>query len=629
MPGLSARAEIREADNHKRMKYMAILLTLLTSAAVAETNPPGGPGFLIEGYDVQGNTVLPKEKIDGILTNYVGAKVGIERLKQGLGKLQLLYRNFGFVTVSVSLPQQRLTNGIVRVRIIEGKLARIDVKGNRYFSSNNVMRALPGLSTNVLLNSRWFQPELDRANNNIDRQIYPSVSPGALPGETDLTLKVKDRLPLHAHIEIDNKSTPGTPPLRIDGAVQYNNLWQTEQQIGLEYDFSPQSMKSYDTEPQFFDQPSVASYSGFYRIPFGAGENLRDVSEKMPVDFGYDQVTHQFHIPPSTGNSELVIYASRSASEIPLHFGPLTEVEAKPQFDLDQAAAERDVTDNEDVGLKYTVPVKEFARVSSSFTFGGDFKTYTPSSYTTNYTYFSEYAISATGNRTLTTNFTSAVGTSQHSRLYYVPLSLGWSASRPDRLGTTGFNLNESVFLAGLGPSRTNYQTVAGSEKAGGNYGVTTAGLTRDFPLGRDWSLLLHSDGQWATEPLINNEQYALGGTGGVRGYEEGESYGDIGWRVMADIRAPAIAVGQFPNGKESIPAAVRTSWFMDYGENFLIDRPGVPFNSVEEWGTGFGAYYTAGQRFQARLTVAWALHDGIIRTTGDTTAYFSVGFQF
>jgi hypothetical protein len=444
-----------------------------------------------------------------------------------------------------------------------------------------------------------------------------------------LTLKVKDRLPLHAHFEINDKATPGTPPLRIDTAVQYNNLWQREQQFGLEYNFSPQSFKSFDTEPRFYEQPSIASYSSFYRIPLGNGENLRDRSEQMPVDFGYDQVTHQFHMPPPMGEPELVLYASRSASEIPLHIGPLSVVDSTPLSDLTQQTGERDVTDNEDLGLKLTVPLKEFAGIHSSFAFGVDFKTYTSSSYQTNYTYVAQYGLDAFGNRVLTTNYTIALGAARHQWLDYLPLSVGWSAARPDPHGTTSFNINESVFLSPLESARTNFQSVAGTSKAGGNYGITTAGLTREEPLGGDWSILLHADGQWSSEAIINNEQYALGGTAGVRGYEEGESYGDLGWRVMTDVRAPAVAVGEFPNGSQRIPAHLRMSLFMDYGESFLIERSGVPFDHIEEWGTGIGAYYNAGQRFDARLTLAWALHDGAIRNAGDTSAYFSIGFQF
>ena len=102
------------------------------------------PAFKVDGYHVEGNTVLPPEKLD-FLTNYTGPAVSLARLREGLGDLQLLYRNLGFPTISVTLPQQRLTNGIVEVKVIEGRLESINVVSNRFFSSNNILRALPSL----------------------------------------------------------------------------------------------------------------------------------------------------------------------------------------------------------------------------------------------------------------------------------------------------------------------------------------------------------------------------------------------------------------------------------------------------------------------------------------------------
>jgi hemolysin activation/secretion protein len=172
---------------------------------------------------------------------------------------------------------------------------------------------------------------------------------------------------------------------------------------------------------------------------------------------------------------------------------------------------------------------------------------------------------------------------------------------------------------------------VAASPDAGGNYTTLTAGLTRRQNLPDNWSLLLRANGQWASEPIINNEQFALGGTAGVRGYEEGEVYGDDGWRVMFDVNAPPVQVGELPvsDGGEGIPAFLRCSWFMDYGETWLIDRP-TPLSLVyNEWGTGLGFYLTAGEHFDARLTLAWALRETPATHVGETRAYFSVGYQF
>src|SRR5581483_7690876 len=108
--------------------------------------------FNVRGYRIEGNSVLPPEKF-GVLSNYTGNAVDLPRLRQGLGELQLLYRNLGFATVGVTLPQQKLTDGFVRVKVVEGRLSDISVAGNRYYSAENVRRALPSLTTNVLLNT--------------------------------------------------------------------------------------------------------------------------------------------------------------------------------------------------------------------------------------------------------------------------------------------------------------------------------------------------------------------------------------------------------------------------------------------------------------------------------------------
>jgi hemolysin activation/secretion protein len=164
---------------------------------------------------------------------------------------------------------------------------------------------------------------------------------------------------------------------------------------------------------------------------------------------------------------------------------------------------------------------------------------------------------------------------------------------------------------------------------AGGNYTTVNAGLTREQKLVGEWSALLNVRGQWASAPLINNEQFALGGTGGVRGYQEGEIYGDTGWRSMLDIRAPTIVAGYFPTEEGTLPAELRVSWFMDYGQTALIDRPTTTDLTYTEWGTGLGFLLTIGEHLDARLTLAWALIDTPTTKAGSAQAYFSVGVQF
>ena len=580
------------------------------------------PTIQVRAYQIEGNTALPAAEFN-LLTNYIG-EVDFPRIREGLGKIQLRYRELGFPTISVTLPQQKLTNGIVRVKIVEGKISDIVVTGNRYYSAANIRRALPSLTTNILINTKWFQPELDRANLSQDRQIYPVVAPGFEPGTTALTLKVKDQLPLHGHMEINDNSTPNTPLLRLDTALQYDNLLQRDHQLGLDYNFSPQQMKtgSYN----FYDQPMVASYSGYYRLPLGFGQGLRENYEHLPVTFGYDEVTHRFNLPPATGNPDFILYASRSVSDTPVLYSPLHEVFTNSLAEIGSQSAQHTLTFNNNIGGKFTVPLREFAGVQSSVQLGLDYKSYQAQGFSTNLTYFKLYAIDGFGNRVLVTNQTIRLPNNTYNNLFYLPLSLNWVGARPDKSGSTSFSVGANVFLESLAAARTNFQTVAGSSHAGGNYTTLNAKLVRLQNLGGNWSALFNANGQWASAPLISNEQFGIGGLSGVRGYQSGENYGDTGWRTQFDLRAPPVVVGYFPAQGGDVPANLRCSVFMDYGEVYHLDSLVA---AIEQWGTGFGFYLTAGSHFDARLTLAYPLIATPTTPAGDVQAYFSVGYQF
>ena len=616
------------------MLYWANTLVFSALPGLAGAVAPPGVSklaFSIKSYEVQGNSVMPRERLDKIFKPYTGTNVSIDRILQAVKDCQLEYRNLGYATVGVTLPRQKITNETVQVQVTEGRLADIVVVGNNYFSSNNVRRSLPSLTTNVLLNSKWFQAELDRANANQDRQIYPVIAPGPEPGTSALQLKVKDQLPLHGHVELNNRSTPGTPALRVDSNLQYNNLWQRDHQLGVQYTMAVPDMKKEDQWPRFFDQPEVASYSGFYRIPLGSGPALREKYEHLPIDFGYDPVTHSFRLPPPTGGMEWIAYASRSTSESPLRSGPVTLITSQPITEVTSQVFQRDVTLNENLGSKLTIPLPQWFGTKSSLQFGIDYKGFRMDSTSTNLTHFTYYNVDDSGTNRVSVikDSITPLSSEGYSSIYYFPLSASLSAVRSDSRGTTAFNLNQNLFLSSLESERNRFQAVAGSRQAGGDFTTVSAGLTRDQTLGSGWSALFRANGQWASAPLVSNEQFGIGGTGGVRGYQEGEEYGDAGWRSLFDLRAPPLGMGYLPLRDSEIPVNLRCSAFLDYGERYLIDPPASRKGRQSMLGTGLGFYATFGQAVDARLTMSFPLLDTPGTGAGTIRVYFSLGAQF
>jgi hemolysin activation/secretion protein len=557
--------------------------------------------------------------------------------------LQNAYRVRGYATVSVALPQQQITNGIVKVQITEGRLAEIRVLNNRYFSSNNIMREFPGLKTNSILNSLIFQQQLDKANLNRDRQIYPVIGPGGEPGTTDLELKVKDRLPLHAHLELNNNSTPSTPDVRIDTAAQYNNLWQLNHQLGVQYSFSPEEYKN--GHFPFYERPLIANYSGFYRMPLGFQGDEPDQSIGI---FGYDEASKRFRPPPASSVTELILYASRSSSDTASRLSDLTltpsTVPPEGALQVSDALFTRTINPTENIGFRLTKPLPELAGIESSVSAGMDYKNYRAHIVQTKVFSATIFVPEIGSSGPPFIEFPSPpIITSRElfAEAEYLPFSLSWSGSRKDGTGVTQLDLATTFQPANILSSSTEFENAALDTKANGRFVVVTAGLTREQRIWNDWGVRFHVDGQWANEPLLSTEQFAVGGLNSVRGYHEGEIYGDRGWKMQFEPHSPYLNIGLIDG---MAPVLVRFFGFFDIGQRFLIGaRPSADpaQNTVEQSamlaGAGFGFSGTAGQHCDFRLQVGVPLKSGPplapfgepVTRAGDPRLAFGFGVNF
>jgi hemolysin activation/secretion protein/AraC-like DNA-binding protein len=642
--GLPALAQTSPASDGVGAKLRGALMQKMSELDVAENvakvhvvpvSTNSGPHFRVDKYIVEGNTTLPPATIAGIFTNVpaaFGTNVTVDAVLAAAGDLQAAYRERGYMTVVVGLPRQPLTNGLVRVTVTEAPIVSIKVEGNRWFSSNSVMRALPDLRTNILLNAKIFQRELDAANMSRDRTIRPILEKGPEPGTSALTLKVEDRLPWHARLEVNNQATPGTPDMRANFSSQYDNLWGLEHQIGLQYGFSFNQFKqgaNYNTLP--FDAPQVANYSGYYRMPLGGYPSVQDEVEARPGSFGYNEATHLFNLPAPAGRPELTLYGSRATSDTGVQFGPASLV-TPPTNHLLQIVSQDsgdNLTLNENLGGRLSMPLPQISKLTSTLSVGLDFKRYRLVSYNSN-NFITSFTYTNQGSGP--TSIVQTVSSPQPTRrigVDYLPLNAGWNGVLPDKYGTTFFNTSANFDPFAVFSKDAAFSGASYSTKARANYVVVQAGADRQQTIYKDWTVKLHADGQWADGPLFSNEQYAMGGVSGVRGYTDGEAYGDEGWRLMIEPQLPPIDIGMFGNEGGEEPCWLRGSVFMDYGEIYLLDPPAGNSGRQKFWGVGWAATANIGTHMDGRIMMAFPLTATPQTPVGGIHIYFGVGAQF
>ena len=116
---------------------------------------------------------------------------------------------------------------------------------------------MPSLAEGNVPNFNEVSSQIVALNQAPDRRVTPSLRAGIIPGTVDVDLTVNDSLPLHGSLELNNRYSVNTDPLRLDASASYDNLWQLNNTIGGSVQVSPQ------------DPNQVQVYSGYYvaRIP--------------------------------------------------------------------------------------------------------------------------------------------------------------------------------------------------------------------------------------------------------------------------------------------------------------------------------------------------------------------------
>ena len=219
------------------------LVALVLWHGVANAAAPAAPAphFSVQEYRVLGNTTLPVRDVERAVYPYLGPDRAFDDVQKARDALQAAYRAHDLGTVLVDIPEQDVSDGVVRLRVTEGRLESVRISGARYFSERKLLAGIPAAAPGTVPHLGELQKQIADVNNQSrDRQIVPVLKAGTQPGTADLALKVEDQLPLHGSAELNNQYTVGTTHLRANLALDYANAFNTLGDLSLAYQLSPE-----------------------------------------------------------------------------------------------------------------------------------------------------------------------------------------------------------------------------------------------------------------------------------------------------------------------------------------------------------------------------------------------------
>ena len=407
---------------------MASLFLCVSAVAVAEPKAVPTARFQVVGFSVVGADPLNANEAKMLLASFVGEHEGLDGLLAAADALEQRLADRGYSFHRVSLPQQTLRGGVVRLEIVEMKLGNIQLQGNEHFSRENILASMPPLLPDRAPNTRLLSRALALANEHPAKQLRLTFKESPEPGRMDAHLKVEDEKPWQIFASLNNTGNKNTGKRRVSLGIQHNNLFGRDHIANLSYTTSP-------------DQPKRVRQWGLnYQVPiYPLAASLRAYGAKSDVDSG--RIAGLFDVAGAG-----TIY-----------------------------------------GLVYTQHLHKMGKYRHTLSLGVEDKE------------FDNDVTVGGGGVSITPDIRSR------------PLTLSYAGRYPWSRANLAFDI---TFAANLDGGSTNSASDYASSRLGAaqDWKLLRLGISGDYLFSNDWMLRASARGQYSGEPLINGEQFGVGG---------------------------------------------------------------------------------------------------------------------
>ncbi|WP_218033029.1 ShlB/FhaC/HecB family hemolysin secretion/activation protein [Brevifollis gellanilyticus] len=237
----------------------------MTSAGFAQSQEAAAsehaPGMYITEYRVLGAKKLDRRSVEKAVYPFLGPERTPEDVDAARAALEKAYKDAGYSTVSVLIPQQKVKKGVVLLQVSEITVGRLRVHGSRYHDIERLKQKAPSMAEGVVPNFNDVNRDIIALNKHAGLRVTPSLRAGVIPGTVDIDLSVEDELPLKGSLEVNNRYNANTTPWRVSGSLSYSNLWQLGHTIGGSFQIAPERLEDARVYSAYYLAPLTGPWS--------------------------------------------------------------------------------------------------------------------------------------------------------------------------------------------------------------------------------------------------------------------------------------------------------------------------------------------------------------------------------
>jgi hemolysin activation/secretion protein len=192
-----------------------------------------GPTFFVREIKVTGNALISTEDLAPLLDTGEGDNMTLGILTLYSNEVTAAYASRGYFLARAFIPAQEIKDGVIIMQIVEGKLGKIEIAGNKSNPSEQFVDRMISLRDEEVLNESSLERVLLELNSLLGVQVKSVLRPGELPGTTDLVLNVTESRPYTVSLDVDNFGSRFTGPIRIGTTATVGNLFKLGDQFSV------------------------------------------------------------------------------------------------------------------------------------------------------------------------------------------------------------------------------------------------------------------------------------------------------------------------------------------------------------------------------------------------------------
>jgi hemolysin activation/secretion protein len=212
----------------------------------------------VNRFTFTGYTVLSLGTLESIVEPYQGQELTMGQIKDVANLITREYRNQGYLLAWAYVPAQTVKEGVVEIAIVEGKVDKVVVSGNKYYRRDFISRHLGAMEGQPVLSIDSLERSLMVLNDVPNLEAKATLRAGAKPGTTDIYVEVKDQYPVKGSLDYDNLGNESVSEHRLGASIDVLNLWY----IG--HELSVRGMVGFEFENLKYGRVE-------YRAPIGTG----------------------------------------------------------------------------------------------------------------------------------------------------------------------------------------------------------------------------------------------------------------------------------------------------------------------------------------------------------------------